>query len=80
MLKGISISLRSIGFVLFLLLMSSAARAQNATVSGVVSDSSGAVVANAQATLMNVATQAKLVTTSNKDGVYTLAGVGPGTY
>ena len=54
--------------------------AQNATISGVVTDASGAVLPGAQAVLTNTATQERLQTASNKVGVYTLGGVMPATY
>jgi hypothetical protein len=80
MLNRKSISLVWLGLGALLLAASSAARAQDATISGEVTDASGAMVANAQASLTNKATQEKLETGSNKAGVYTLAGVTPGTY
>ncbi len=76
-----SLSLLWIGFAALLLLPAgSMAWGQSATISGIVTDASGAVVPNAKAVLVSQSTQEKLVTTSNKVGVYTLAGVAPGTY
>jgi hypothetical protein len=81
MLMRRNLSLRWIGFAAMLLLAAgSRGWCQNASISGIVTDTSGAVVPDAQATLLNKATEAKLATTSNKDGVYTLAGVTPGTW
>ena len=80
MLNRKSVSLLWLGLVALLGAASPAARAQNATISGEVTDASGAVVANAQSSLTNQATQERLETGSNKAGVYTLAGVAPGTY
>jgi len=81
MLKWRSIAHARVGFAaLFLLLLSAVGWAQNATIGGIVTDASGAVVPNAQAVLTNKATQVKLATASNREGVYTLAGVTPGSY
>ena len=81
MLKRRFFCLLWVGFAgLLLLAMGPHAWAQNATISGIVTDSSGAVLPNAQEVLLNRATQEKLDTVSNREGVYTLAGVTPGTY
>ncbi len=57
-------------------------RAQNAngSISGVVSDSSGAVVPNAQVTLRDEATQTSRDTVSNGSGFFEFAAVPPATY
>lgn len=52
----------------------------SATVLGIVKDPSGGVVAGAQVTLRNVATNIKAVQTSNGEGYYTFARVDPGSY
>jgi hypothetical protein len=52
----------------------------NATITGTVGDSSGALVANATIDLMNVATGQVRETVSNSVGAYRLANVGIGTY
>lgn len=81
MLKRRFFCLLWVGFAGLLLLATGPhAWAQNATISGIVTDSSGAVLPNAQEVLLNRATQIKLTTVSNSDGVYTLAGVTPGAY
>lgn len=56
------------------------ALAQSASISGIVTDASGAVVSGAQVELQNEATDVKLATVSNKVGVYTLPTVQPGNY
>ncbi len=58
------------------------ARAQNAngSISGVVSDSSGAVIPNAQVVLRNEATQTARDTVSNGSGFFSFAAVPPATY
>jgi Carboxypeptidase regulatory-like domain len=50
------------------------------TVTGVVTDPTGAVVPDAIITLTDTATGAKRITTANKDGQYVLVNVTPATY
>ena len=50
------------------------------TVTGKVTDPSGALIPDAVITLTDLATKNKLTTKTNKDGVYTLPGVPPATY
>jgi hypothetical protein len=58
-----------------------AAHAQeNATVTGTVTDSSGAVVPNAKVSLTNTATGVKREVTTNSVGAYRFANVGIGTF
>ncbi len=52
----------------------------NATITGTVSDSSGAVVPNAEVSLTNPATNQTRKVTSNTAGAYRFANVGVGTY
>jgi hypothetical protein len=52
----------------------------NATITGFVTDSSGALVPNAAITLTNPATGQTRETVSNSAGAYRFAGVGVGTY
>ncbi len=54
--------------------------AQSASIGGIVTDASGAVVANAQVELVNVSTAVKFTAMSNGVGLYTLATVPPGNY
>ncbi|HEV2135811.1 MAG TPA: TonB-dependent receptor [Terracidiphilus sp.] len=53
---------------------------ENATVTGTVTDSSGAVVPNAKVELTNTATGVKRSVTSNSVGAYRFPNVGIGTY
>lgn len=65
------------------LLMASTVFSQTATsgaISGVVSDTGGAVVAGAEIELLNTTTQQSLKVMSNEDGGYVFASVLPGTY
>jgi hypothetical protein len=50
------------------------------TITGVVSDPSGAVVPGATVTITDIGTKAKRTTLSNKNGQYVLPAVPPGTY
>src|SRR6266571_6550844 len=52
----------------------------NATITGTVADSSGAVIPNAAITLTNPATGQTRETVSNSTGNYRFANVGVGTY
>ena len=64
-----------------LLLLAPAARTQdNATISGAVTDASGAVVPNAALSLENPSTGQVRETKSNEAGVFRFANVGVGTY
>jgi hypothetical protein len=74
-----------IAFVLFgaLLAAATALQAQtstSATALGTVRDMSGGVVAGAQVTLRNVATNSTAVQTTNAEGYYTFLRVEPGDY
>ena len=53
---------------------------QNAVVSGRVTDTSGGVIPNATVELINRATQVKLPTVTNGEGVYIFPSVVPGAY
>jgi len=81
MLMRRSLSVAWIAFAALLLLpLGSVAWGQNATIGGIVTDASGAVIANAKTVVTNLSTQEKFATASNKVGVYSLAGVTPGKY
>ena len=58
----------------------SLAQQASATVTGVVSDPSGAAVPNAQIALTNTNTQVVRSTTANNEGAYSLLNVTPGSY
>ena len=67
-------------FALFLLLPIGAWAQDNATITGYVTDTSGALVPNANITLTNNSTNQARETISNTAGVYRFANVGIGTY
>ncbi len=50
------------------------------TISGTVSDPSGAVIPNAEVTITNLQTGAKRAVTTNESGFYTATALDPGTY
>ena len=56
------------------------AQSDNATISGVVKDSSNAVVANAKVTLRNESTSFERQANTNGDGYYTVTNIAPGYY
>jgi Carboxypeptidase regulatory-like domain len=66
--------------LLFVLVKAGDAQLSTASVSGVVRDASGAVVANATVTLRNVATSIQTVTISNGTGSYAIVSITPGEY
>ena len=61
-----------------LLMLTPVLRAQEATITGTVTDPSGAVIPNAQLTLTNTSTQREQTTVSNSDGAYRFPSVGIG--
>jgi hypothetical protein len=67
---------------LFILIFGTAAFGQSdrATVTGVVSDSSGAVVQGVQVTALNVGTGLRTITTTNELGFYTITNLAIGDY
>jgi hypothetical protein len=72
---------RSIYLVVVALLLTHGAWSQeNATITGTVVDSSGAVVPNVAITLTNPATGQLRQTTSNSSGIYLFANVGVGSF
>lgn len=56
------------------------AQSDLASVSGTVTDASGALVANAKVTATNEATSASRVVTTNRSGFYTMPAMAPGRY
>ena len=65
---------------LFMVLVPAARGQDNATITGTVADSTGAVVANAQVRITNPATGQTRDTVSNGTGIFRFANVGVGTY
>lgn len=60
--------------------LSAFAQSDNASISGVVKDPSGAVVANAKVSVKNDGTAFERQTTTNSSGFYTVTNISPGYY
>src|SRR6266403_326757 len=73
---------RSLFLLGIILILSSAASAQvdSASVSGVITDQSGGIVAGAEVQVSNSDTNVTFKTTSNQSGVYLVTGLKPGRY
>lgn len=71
-----------VGLAGLILLLVSVARGQspNGTISGLVTDSSGAAIAKADVLLENDATGVQYAATTNQDGIYVLSDLPPGSY
>src|SRR5438105_15037657 len=71
----------SIRVLCVVLVMASSTWAQfTGNIQGTVSDPSGAAVAQAKVTLINVATQVSATTTTDASGSYRFLSLGPGSY
>lgn len=71
---------RTLRFFIFMCLSCQVTLAQNAQLSGVVKDKTGAVVPQAQVTLSNLGTAAVLRSKTSKVGFFVFASVEPGRY
>jgi carboxypeptidase family protein len=60
--------------------LSAVCSAQNAQLSGLIQDPSALKVAGAEVTVRNEQTGGKRVTTSNRDGYYSVFSLRPGSY
>lgn len=71
-----------ISMVCLTLLVLAGVRAQspNGTVSGLVTDSTGAVIAGADILIENYATSVQYAAKTNRDGIYLVSNLPPGTY
>src|SRR5688572_15200273 len=56
------------------------AQFETATLTGVISDPAGAVVANASVKVLNEAMNTEVTATTDENGRYTVAALRPGTY
>lgn len=69
--------------VMLLMIMGGAVFAQeetSATITGQVTDSTGAIIANANVVVTNTATQQSRTVQTNEDGLYTVFPLSPGSY
>ena len=65
---------------LFLFVYSSAAQSPTGTISGIVTDPTGAAVTGAEIVVVNDATRVQLETQSNGEGIYVIPNLTPGNY
>src|SRR5258708_35757574 len=67
-------------FSLLVLVLGAAAQMQNGQFAGTVTDPSGAAIAGAKVTVINLGTNLSVTTTSGETGLYTLKELPVGTY
>jgi hypothetical protein len=79
-MRKLRVALTLLSVVLFAAVSVSAQTSTTSTVTGVVSDSTNAVVPNAKVELVDLGTTEKVTTTTGSDGGYTFASVRPGNY
>jgi Carboxypeptidase regulatory-like domain/TonB dependent receptor len=81
MIRSTSSTLRTVSLVACVLFFAALAQAQyRASIRGTVTDEQGAVIAGATVTLVNTATNAKLVSTSDGNGLYQFNALPPAPY
>src|SRR5499426_2985351 len=73
-------SIPTVSLLFAVLAISGLAQSSNATLSGAVTDPAGAVVAGAELTLTNTATNFEAKFTANERGEFTFRNLTPGTY
>ncbi|MSV30537.1 MAG: TonB-dependent receptor [Bryobacterales bacterium] len=71
---------RRLGALLLLCALVLVGQSDNSTISGVIKDPSGSVVANAKVSLRNEDTSFERQTTTNETGFYTVTNIAPGYY
>ncbi len=77
-LRGLSFLF--ISFICFLAVYSSAAQSPTGTISGIVTDPTGAMIADAEVIVLNDATHLQFTTKSNSEGIYVVPNLPPGSY
>ncbi len=70
----------SLSFLLFLFVHSSAAQSPTGTISGIVTDPTGATIAGAEVLVVNDATRVQYPGVSNSEGIYVVPNLPPGNY
>jgi hypothetical protein len=65
---------------LFLVAVLLVAQSDNASISGIVKDQTGAAVANAKVTVRNEGTNFERIVNTNESGFYTVPNIPPGYY
>ncbi|MGH7866369.1 MAG: carboxypeptidase-like regulatory domain-containing protein, partial [Candidatus Dormibacteraceae bacterium] len=79
-LYGLFVSVFVIGMIALLGAQESSAQANRASITGTVTDSSGAVIPNAAVTATNDGTKVATKSVSNGTGIYSIPNLPPGTY
>ena len=79
-LAGSFLATSVVGLTVLLFSASVQAQVTGATISGTVTDASGAVIPNAQVSIKNTATGVSTDVTTNADGLYTAPNLLPGNY
>ncbi len=69
-----------LSFLFFILIHSAAAQSPTGTISGIVTDPTGAAIASAEVIVVNDATRVQVVTKSNGEGIYVAPNLPPGSY
>lgn len=64
----------------FILIHSSAAQSPTGTISGIVTDPTGATIASAEVLVVNDSTRVQFATKSNDEGIYVVPNLPPGNY
>jgi carboxypeptidase family protein/TonB-dependent receptor-like protein len=67
-------------FLFFLLAYSSAAQSPTGTISGIVTDPTGATIAGAEVLVVNDATRVQFSGKTNEEGIYVIPNLPPGSY
>jgi hypothetical protein len=67
-------------FLFFLLAYSSAAQSPTGTISGIVTDPTGATIAGAEVLVVNDATRVQFLGKTNEEGIYVIPNLPPGSY
>jgi hypothetical protein len=81
MIRSTSSTLRTVSLIACVLFFAALAQAQyRASIRGTVTDEQGAVIAGATVTLVNIDTNAKLVSTSDGSGIYQFNALPPAPY
>ena len=73
-------SLFCCSLILFFLAHSSAAQSPTGTISGMVTDPTGAMIASAEVIVVNDATRVQSLTKTNDEGIYVVPNLAPGNY
>ena len=72
--------IHSLLFLFFLLACSSAAQSPTGTISGIVTDPTGATISGAEVLVVNDATRVQFSGKTNNEGIYVIQNLPPGSY